>query len=216
VDHEVPLLAVTCVDPVGRDVVVSALLCDVDDAVVVQHDVTASPGPVLTRIVHDATGVRERSVPLEVGDCVGCALRDDLVAAITTLTTGPRPPAAIVAALPVAASAAPVLAALTPARAPSRVVPAGVIAAVAGDTLEQDLLGDDLLAERSLAHGPLDRRAVGEVLAAQLDVADAVALTTPARARAARLLAHLTAPGTPVALSERLPTGPLRATLAGT
>jgi len=78
----------------------------------------------------------------------------------------------------------------------------GVVAVAGAGTLGDDLFGDDLLADRGLQHSVDDRRAVGEVLAHQLEQADLVLVdglteqpdkgsgTVPVPA----LLAHLVTP----------------------
>lgn len=77
--------------------------------------------------------------------------------------------------------------------APVRV--ASVAAVLDGASVCADLLGADLLAERGLGIGPEDRRAVGEVLAHQLEYADLVVTSGWLAPRAAALLEHLVTPG---------------------
>lgn len=194
----VPVLLVAGLDPVLRDSLAAGLVVDVPGLVVVRHDV--APGDdTLHRHVLDARGPLEsQTLPLD-DDCLACALHDDLVPTLRRVAC--RRPPAVVVTLPVAAEPLPALRALAVAGPPLAVAAVVVVAAAA--TVEVDLLGDALLDEAGLAVSPADRRAVGEVLAHQLDLADAVLLDADPSgrptARVRRLLEHVTAPGTDVA-----------------
>lgn len=76
----------------------------------------------------------------------------------------------------------------------------GVVSLVAEDAFLTDLLDDDLLAERGLALGAVDRRAVGEALASQVEYADVVVTMTEGDARSRALLHHVIAPTTQIHL----------------
>ena len=185
----VPVLPVTAVDRVVRDVTAAGLLCDLPGAVVLQHDLDADG--VLHRTVHDLGGVRERErLELDHG-CLSCALREDVLPALHRLTAGTERPSAIVLALPVSAEALPVERGLRLDGGAAAV--AAVVAAVDPAALEWDLFGDDLLDERGLALAEDDRRAVGEALAHQLEFADVVAVggDAPLTRRTTAVLAHL-------------------------
>ncbi|RJK93775.1 GTP-binding protein [Vallicoccus soli] len=187
-DRPVPVVPLATVDPLLRDAAAGALLLDVPGAVVVRHDLADG---ALRRVVHDLGGVREDVVrPLEHA-CLGCALREDVLPTLDRVAPGAR---AVVLALPVGAGPRPVLAALRPrgrggARRAWR--GAALVTAVDPHGLVDDLLGDDLLAERGLALAADDRRGVGEALAQQVEAAGALLLPRPAPPRADALLEHL-------------------------
>jgi G3E family GTPase len=200
----VPVVTVCSVDAVLRETTAAGLLCDVPGAVVLQHDLAVDG--VLRRTVYDLDGVRERATVLLGHGCLSCALREELLPALRRLVRpGWRPaaeprPTAVVLALPVAAEVFPVLRALHGAGGGHPdVVPgaaaAAVLATVETGTLEEDLFGDALLAERGLALSAGDRRAVGEALAHQLEGADVVVAPEGLRrgSRAHVLLRHLAA-----------------------
>ncbi len=207
VHRPVPVLSITSVDPVLRDAVASSLLCDLPGSVVMRHDLTPRPGTGsssdLARSVYDLGGARERALAMLGHGCPTCALQADVLPVIERLVTAPQRPAVLVLALPVAVEALPVVRALTAGAVPGAVA-AGVVATVDGGHLLRDLLGDHLLAERGLEHSADDRRAVGEVLAHQLEQADMVAAAGQIAVRPARLVAHLAPPGTHVRPVEEL------------
>ena len=190
-----PVTALTAVDAVQRDAAVMGVLADVPDAVVVRHDLSAAAGGTMRRVVSDVTGVLE-DVELAVEhSCLTCALREDLLATLARLASRGRWSAALLA-LPAASEPVPVVRALVLGEVDGRpvrehAVLAGVVAVVDGDQVVDDLVGDDLLSERGLAHGSDDDRSVGEVLAHQLRGADLVLVSGTPSARARALLEHL-------------------------
>lgn len=196
-----PVTAVTAVDAASRDAVVLSVQLDAPDAVVVRHDLTGAGRGLLRRVVSDGTGVLEDvAVPLEHA-CLACAVREDLLPTLVRLAELGRWRAALLA-LPLASEPVPVVRGvlgLLGGAAADRAVRerlrlAGVVCAVDGAVAERDLLGDDLLDERDLEHGPDDARSVGEVLARQLRGADLV-LAPGADPRTHTLLEHLALPG---------------------
>ncbi|MEQ4206725.1 GTP-binding protein [Actinopolymorpha sp. B9G3] len=175
-----PVTVVASMDDVLRRTAASAVLCDLPRSVVVQHDLHGlASDDALRRVVYDLDGVVENTaVPLEHA-CLSCALREDVVPTLVRLARSGRWDR-LVLALPVTAEPDLVLSALHGAvvdgqSAASVVSPAGVLATVDLTSLVDDLFGDDLLVERGLAMTTDDRRAVGEVIAHQIECADIVA-----------------------------------------
>ncbi len=174
-----PVTVVTSMDDVLRRTAASAVLCDLPRSVVLQHDLGLAPDDALRRVAYDISGVVEQaSVPLEHA-CLSCALREDVVPALVRLALSGRWDR-LVLALPVTAEPGLVLHALRDAVVDGRpvasvVTSAGVLTTVDLATLVDDLFGDDLLVERGLAMTSDDRRAVGEVMAHQVECADVVA-----------------------------------------
>jgi G3E family GTPase len=178
-DPRTPLNVLATVDPVLRDSAVFGLVVGAPGVVVLRHDIRASEGE-LRRVVVDATGVVEdERVPLEHA-CLSCAVREDAIPTLRRLADDGRWDH-VVLALPVGAESLPVARALAAATSPDDVLAglrlATVVAIADVDTLEHDLLEDDLVDERGIALTADDQRAVGEVLAAQLEHADLVVTT---------------------------------------
>ncbi|GAB2686958.1 CobW family GTP-binding protein [Thalassiella azotivora] len=202
-----PVTILSTTDPVLRDGTAFSVLADAPDTVSVRHDLSTSEGAgTLRRVVSDARGVIEDvTLPLE-HSCLSCALREDVLPTLVRLADDGRWSHALLA-LPVGSEPLPVVRGLSGGDVAGRPVRdavrlAGSVCVLDGDTLEHDLLDDDLLVERGLEHGPDDRRAVGEALAHQLELAHLVLVDgTDGRsvpARPAALLAHLVAPETTV------------------
>ncbi len=172
-----PALSVLAsVDPVLRESATLGLVLGSPSTVVVRHDIEADVG-ALRRVVVDAQGVIEDdTVPLEHA-CLSCAVREDALPTIARLAEDGRWDA-IVLALPVGAESLPATRALCAHAAPGEILAhvrvAGAVAVVDLGAVEEDLLGNALLAERGLALTEDDGRAVGEALAAQLEHADLV------------------------------------------
>ncbi|MFI2104419.1 GTP-binding protein [Isoptericola sp. NPDC019693] len=172
-----PALSVlVAVDPVLRDAAAASLTLDAPDVVVVRHDLVPAAG-ALRRVVVDASGVLEdETVPLEHA-CVSCSVREDAVPTLARLAGDGRWHH-LVLALPVTAEPLPVAHALAAQAEPGGALEGLRLAATVGvvdlDTLEADLLGDDLVDERGLALTDDDQRPVGEALAAQLEQVDVV------------------------------------------
>ncbi|MEH3075596.1 MAG: GTP-binding protein [Quadrisphaera sp.] len=199
--NRLPVTAVTAVDAASRDAAVLSVQLDAPDTVVVRHDLSGAGQGLLRRVVSDGTGVLEDVVvPLEHA-CLGCAVREDLLPTLLRLAEEGRWSAALLA-LPLASEPVSVVRGLLGelgGAAAGRAVRqrlrlAGVVLAVDGAAATDDLLGDDLLDERDLAHGDDDARSVGEVLARQLRGADLV-LAPGADERTRALLEHLALPG---------------------
>lgn len=170
------------------------LQCDLPSSVVVRHDIDVRRR-TLTRTIADITGVLEREeIDLE-HLCVACAVREDVIPTLERLAELDRWDA-IVAHLPVAAEPSQVCRAVGPDHGVSQGFRiAGVVAAFEGDALREDLVGDDLLAERGLATSTADRRGVAEVSAALIEYADVVAVFGDADRADVGLVEALARPG---------------------
>lgn len=167
----VPVIVVASMDPVARQAFSAGVVLDLPGSVVVQHDLRFDrSGDGVRRLVTDRTGVVYDDDHRLGHACLACAVRDDLVPTIGQLAADGRWDS-IVVALPVSADPQAVVGALTRAADQGQLGPARVACVVAladADSLREDLFGDDLLAERDLALGEIDRRSVGEALARQL------------------------------------------------
>ncbi|WP_029251690.1 GTP-binding protein [Paraoerskovia marina] len=172
----VELSVLVTVDPVLRDTATVALTLGSPDVAVLRHDLAAD-GHTMRRVVLDASGVVEDATAELEHACVSCSVREDAVPALARLAATGRW-SALVLALPVSAEPLPASRALaTHVRAGEALEGLRLTATVALvdlDTLEADLLGDDLVDERGVALTPDDERPLGEALAAQLEQVDVV------------------------------------------
>ncbi|MCR4513812.1 GTP-binding protein [Aeromicrobium sp. 50.2.37] len=192
-----PAVLVTGVDEVAMEAVTVGLQFDLPSAVVVRH-VLDVESQRLVRVVSDCTGVLERHVHELEHACVACALREDVVPTMERLAASGRW-GAVVAHLPVAAEALQACRVIeTYVQAAPHVHVAAVVAALDGQTVLTDLLGDDLLHERDLHTSEDDSRGVAETAAAIVEYADAVALTGPCDPAGLDLLHALVRPGVTV------------------
>lgn len=193
----VPVTVVAAVDPIARQSTAATFLLDLPAAVQLSYDLlTDRPEPGLHRVVSDRHGTAESEVIGLDHQCLGCTLRRDVLETLHRLAEVDRWQS-IVLALPAAAPPEPVAAAIDAAirdGSLSSLRLAPVIAAVDGGTVVADILGDDLLDERGLAHGPRDRRSVGEAVCAQVEYADAVVAVGSPDTLGASLLRQLLAP----------------------
>lgn len=191
----VPVLVVASIDLVARQSFTTGLLLDLPHAVVLTHDLDdAVDGGGLRRVVTDRDGIRSDEHHALDHACLSCAVREDLVPTLAQLVEDGRWDQ-VVLALPVAADPQTVVTLVQHEISHGRCGAAelaGTVSLVDPTTLVGDLFGDDLLADRGLALGAADRRAVGEVLARQIETADLVATSAVAAPEAARLLQHLT------------------------
>lgn len=190
-----PVAVVTGIAEAPMAAATIALQWDLPRAVVVQHriDVTQQQ---LHRVVSDVTGTVDHTVIDLEHACVGCAIREDVVPILHQLTQDGRWDA-VIAHLPVGAEATQVCR-VAAYEGPTGLRIAGVIAALDGVTIVQDLLGDDLLCERGLHSSVDDERGVGEAGAAILEYADHVALNGETQDKGLALAAALARPGVPM------------------
>lgn len=194
----IPVSVLAGSDPVLRDSALFGLLMDAPGVVAVRHDIHPDH---LRRVVLDATGVIDDVlVPLEHA-CLSCAVREDAVPTIARLAHDGRWDHVLLA-LPVSAEPLPAARALAAATAPGETLAhtrvATSVALVDAGTLQQDLFGDDTLAERDLELTADDERSVGEALAAQIEQADLVVAcgSEPLSATTSGLLDRLRGAGT--------------------
>lgn len=193
-----PLALVSTIDPHLRDAVTLTAALE-PGTVVVRHDLLDDGGDGrIRRVVSDIAGIVEDvEVPLDHA-CVSCAIREDAIPTLRRLATQGRWSQAVLA-LPVAAESLPVARTLAPQTEPDGELPeyrlASVVCAVDLDGLTGDVLGDDLLRERSLALGEDDDRGVGEAVAGLVEHADVVVTVGDGAGRPAdsTLLDHLRA-----------------------
>lgn len=207
--RSVPIALLCALDAVLRDALTTDLLLDDPELVALRYDTIGGPGGPegagepdgaegegggLRRLVLTADGVLEDEAVVLEHECISCAMRLDALPVIERLLqAGHRH--GIVLVLPVAADPRAVAGALgaelSASVGPRRAHVASVTALVDADRAREDLLDDDLLAERGLCWAPGDRRAVGEALAAQIEYADLVVTSGEADAAGAELIEHL-------------------------
>ncbi len=194
-----PVIAVTGVTSEAIEVAAIGLLWDLPRAVAVQH--TFDPeAQMLTRVVSDAAGVVERHQVQLAHACTTCALREDILPTILRLARSGRYES-IVVVLPVAAPADQLGTSLNQDPRLARYLRlSSTLVVVEGASVVADLLGDDLLAERGLQHGPDDNRGVGEVACALIEYADTVVLTSPPDTAGEELIANLARPDAAVVM----------------
>ncbi|WP_375002949.1 CobW family GTP-binding protein [Aeromicrobium sp. CTD01-1L150] len=190
-----PVVMITGVadEPMSRTTM--GLQWDLPSAVVVQHRIDAVQ-QVLTRTVSDISGVVEREeIDLEHA-CVSCAIREDIVPSLERLAASGRW-GSVIAHLPVTAEATQVcrLIAWNPDLAP-HVTIAGVVTAFDAQNVVDDLLGDDLVADRGLSTSEDDSRGVAEIAAAMVEYGDVVALLGQPDEPARDLVRTIARPGT--------------------
>lgn len=190
-----PVVVMTGIAEAPMAAATIALQWDLPNAVVVQHriDVAAQQ---LHRVVSDVTGTLDRAVIELEHACVSCAIREDVVPTLHKLTKDGRWDA-VIEHLPVGAEATQLCRVNThEGRMGVRI--ANVVAALEGETLIEDLLGDDLLYERGLHSFDGDDRGVGEAGSAIIEYADHVAFSGTALDKGSALVSALARPGVPV------------------
>ncbi len=180
----VPVVLISGVDETSMAVVAATLLWDMPNAVAVRHEIDAERS-LLVRVLSDASGVLEREeIDIEHA-CVSCAIREDVVPTLDRIARAGIW-GSVLAQLPVTAEATQVCRVIGSAPHEHRHLRiAASIVALDGANACDDLLGEDLLADRNLSTQPDDRRGVGEVACAMVEYADVVVLlgNTPAAAR---------------------------------
>ncbi|WP_162450914.1 GTP-binding protein [Phytoactinopolyspora mesophila] len=179
-----PITVVSTADPVLRDSTTLAIVLDAPAAVALSYTMGSE---AIRRTISDISGVLEdEEVRLE-HICLNCALREDVIPTLQRLAALERWSAATLA-LPVGAEPQPVAEAIAAAGTQLRI--ASVVTVADLTTLEDDLLGDDLLADRGYELAPGDDRAVAEALAHQIEYADVI-ITPDRNARGHDLLDHI-------------------------
>ncbi|RRD05939.1 cobalamin biosynthesis protein CobW [Arachnia propionica] len=184
------IVLVAAFDQVARATATSALLFDLPDCLVIQHDL--SPSGELNRRIWDTTGVLEcDSVTLGHG-CVSCATREDLVPTLIRILDQ-RTWTNVVVSLPL--TAAPeavtwqVIEAIQDGSLPAQL--AAVLTVVDETTVVDDVFGDATLEDLGLTLSAHDERAAGEAVCAQMDFADVVATLGPPDEATRTALSHL-------------------------
>lgn len=172
-----PIVLVTGVDPTTMEAATSALQFDLPAAVVLAHRIDPSSNE-LVRTVSDMTGVLETCRVHLDHACASCAVREDMLPTLERLSELDRW-GAIVAQLPVGAGALQIcrVCAIGPDHggAPLRI--AGVLAAVDGATVLEDLRTEDSLTERGAPTFAGDGRGVAESLVSIVEYADAITIS---------------------------------------
>lgn len=167
-----PVVIVSTTDPVLRDTALFSVLTDLPGTGVLLQDLDPATGTLRRRISDEGGVIEDRTVPLD-HPCLGCALREDALPSLETMVSDGRWQR-IVLALPVSAPSAPAARSLSDPEAAGRigVELAAVVTVLNSDTVLDDVMGDDLLAERGLALSADDRRSMGEAVTAQVEHAD--------------------------------------------
>lgn len=182
------------IDAVARQSASVGLLMDLPGAVVVSHDLVGRSE--VRRVITDLTGVLSDETRSLEHACVSCTVREDIVPTVAMLVASGRW-STIVLALPLTAAPEPVAYELSYAITHGELNDVRLTSAVTVvdlETFEGDLLGDDLLAERHLQLGVMDRRSVGEAVSAQIEFADVVVALAPGSDSATALLRHVVSP----------------------
>lgn len=190
----IPLIVVTGIHAPSMAAVTVGLQWDLPRAVVVRHHIDPEAAN-LTRTVSDASGVVEDETLALDHLCVGCALREDILPTIERLARQRRWESIIVH-LPLSTEARHLCRTIAGSRRLRRLVRvATVVTALRGSSLTEDLLGSASLTDIGAEAVPDDDRGVGEVLAGQLEYADALICVDGADQTAAELLTALARPG---------------------
>ena len=174
---------VTGVDAAAQAAATLGLQLDLPSSVVVHHSLDLA-GNRLRRTVADITGLLEDEVIDVEHACATCALREDILPTLQRLAALERWEA-VVARLPVSAAADQLCRVLhhDPRQAPDVHV-GGVVCAVDGLGLVDDLTGGRTLEEVGTQAHPGDERGVGETLAGLVEYADVACAHTPDVGRA--------------------------------
>lgn len=196
--NDLPAVLVTGVDGDAMAAVTIGLQWDLPTAVVVQHRIDVEAGQ-LHRTVSDVTGVLERDVIDLAHACVSCAIREDVVPTLVRLASLDRWQA-VVAHLPVSASASQVCRVLALEDDPGVAV-AGVVAAVDGPSAVETFTSDVLLAEIDRHASADDRRGLAETAGGIVEYADVVAVSGDCPAEATGLLRALAPPAAQVGIA---------------
>ena len=195
--NEVPVLLVAGVSAEPMIAATIALQWDLPSVVVVQHSIDPAR-EALVRTVSDVSGIVEREeIDLEHA-CTSCALREDVVPTLERLAASGRWEA-LIAQLPVTAEPMQVCRVIEsyPAAAPHVRIGA-VVVALDGESLTDDLVGDDLIVERGLPVREDDPRGIAETAAAFVEYADLVSLYGEASSEGRELVTALARPGVEV------------------
>lgn len=188
-----PVYLVTGVATAALESVTVAMQFDLPNVVVARYQIDPATNQ-LVRTVSDITGKLDSArVDLDHA-CTACAIREDVLPTLHRLDGLDRW-GAIIAQLPTGASALQVCRVCAmEARDGDDLTVRGVIAALDGETLVDDLTSDDILHEHGVPTFAGDDRGVAETLAGLVEYADAVQLLGAAEAAGTDLVHALKRP----------------------
>lgn len=171
-----PVTLLTGVDEPFRAAVAGNLLAAAGPTgVLVEYDVSGLTGGSVVRIARTAAGVIDREVIRMGHPCVSCAMRGSLVALLVSIAAVERYDAAIVS-VPGAGDSQALAEEIARDGADELRVDA-VITTVDTGSVVDDLTGDELIQDRGIATAAEDGRAIAEVVARQLEYANAIVLS---------------------------------------
>jgi len=174
-EQMLPVTLLTGVDEPFRAAVAGNLLAEAGPAgVLVEYDVSRLAAGSVVRIARTANGVIDREEIRMDHPCVSCAMRDSLVPLLVSIAAVGRYGVAIVSVPGAGDSQA--LAEEIARDAALRMD--AVITTVDIGTVVDDLTGDQLIQERGISTAAEDGRAIAEVIARQLEHANAVVLSS--------------------------------------
>lgn len=187
-----------------QDLCALGVACSLPTPLVLRHELNVTKG-YLRRVASDSTGVVEDvMIPLEHA-CLTCALRYEILPTLVRLAQSRTWPTVLLS-LPEAAEPLPLVRAIAQTVVDGHQVSdwvevRSVVAALDLQRLVDDVFGDVLVEEQAPDRHPGDRRAVGEVLAQQVEYADLLVGTGgPVPENAAALLDELRRPDSMVVL----------------
>ncbi|MFG1816372.1 CobW family GTP-binding protein [Kribbella sp. NPDC049174] len=172
-----PVTVLTGVDEPFRAAVGGNLLAAAGPSgVLVEYDVSGLTGGSVVRIARTAGGVIDREVIRMGHPCVSCAMRGSLVALLVSIAAVERYDVAIVS-VPGAGDTQALAEEIARDAADELRVDAVVTTVDAGSVVE-DLTGDQLIQDRGIPTASEDGRAIAEVIAHQLEYANAAVLSS--------------------------------------
>jgi G3E family GTPase len=172
-----PVTLVAGLDETTRGSVGATLLHAAGAAVLIQYDVSGLAHGSVVRTARTRSGEIDRETIPMSHPCVSCAMRDSLVPLLVSIAATERYGAAIVS-IP-AAGDPQTLAEEIAADSSGELRVDTMIAVLDTDSFVQDVSGEDLLQDRPIPTAAEDGRAVAEVVARQLEYANAVVLSRP-------------------------------------
>ncbi|GAA0577281.1 cobalamin biosynthesis protein CobW [Kribbella sandramycini] len=172
-----PVTLLTGVDEDLRGTTGAGLLATAGPTgVLVEYDVRDLPNGEVVRIARTATGVIDREVITMGHPCVSCAMRGTLVQLLRSIAAVDRYAVAIVS-VPGAGDTQSLAEEIARDGGDDLRVDA-VITAIDTATVVTDLTGEDLIQDRGIATAAEDGRAIAEVVARQIEYADAAVLSS--------------------------------------
>jgi G3E family GTPase len=172
-----PVTLVAGLDETTRGSVAATLLQAAPSAVLIQYDLSGLAAGSVIRTARARSGEIDRETILMAHPCASCAMRDSLVPLLLSIAATGRYGAAVVS-IP-AAGDPQALAEEIAAQASGELQVDMVLAVLDTDTFVDDLSGEDLVQDRRIPTAAEDGRAVAEVVAHQLEYANAAVLSRP-------------------------------------